>query len=294
MSATASLATGRRYGLRRVCRVWEVPRATLYFRRKERPAPQRRGPKPLIPDTQLLADIRENLATSPFSGEGHRKVYYRLKHERQVRVSMKRILRLMRENNLLSPHRVAKGDPKTHDGTICTDKPLDMWGTDGTMVQTVEEGTVWVFSAVEHFNGECVGIHASKSGDRFHAMEPVRQGVRRHFGPVGMGIVSGLALRTDHGSQYVSDWFQKECKFLGIHQSLAYVREPQTNGVVERFWKTLKEQIINGRIYHNVKDLQAALTAFMELYNSRWRLEKLGGRTPNEAREAWQAATRAA
>jgi transposase InsO family protein len=290
--------------------VWEVPRASLYFRRKLRPAPQRRGPKPLIPDIQLLEDIREDLATSPFTGEGHRKVYYRLKHERHVKVAMKRVLRLMRENNLLSPHRVAKGDPKAHDGTIGTDRPLEMWGTDGTMVQTVEEGTVWVFSAVEHFNGECVGIHASKSGDRFHAMEPVRhgarspwspfamepvrQGVRRHFGPVAKGVVSGLALRTDHGSQYVSDWFQKECKFLGIRQSLAYVREPQTNGVVERFWKTLKEQIIEGRIYHTIQDLQAALTAFMELYNSLWRMEKLGGRTPIEARDAWQAAKTAA
>ena len=289
MSATISPATGKRYGLRMVCRVWEVPRATLYARRKERSEPLRRGPKPLIPDDQVLVMVKEELAASPFKEEGHRKVYYRFKHERKVKVSIKRVLRIMRENNLLSPRRVAQGDPKAHDGTIGTDKPLEMWGTDGTMVQTVEDGTVWVFSAVEHFNGECVGIHASKSGDRFNAMEPIRQGISYHFGKVGRAIASGLALRSDHGSQYVSDWFQKECKFLGIRQSLAYVGEPQTNGVVERFWKTLKQQIIEGRIYRTLEDLQRALEAFRQLYNHRWRLEKLGGRTPVEARQDWLA-----
>ena len=161
----------------------------------------------------------------------------------------KRILRLMRENALLSPQRAAQGEPNTHDGTILTTQPLEMWGTDGTTTQVVEEGTVWIFGAVEHFNAECVGIHASKSGDRFNAME------LKHF---------------------------------GIRQSLAYVGEPQTNGVIERFWKTLKKQVLEGRIYQTLADLRVALAVFMDLYNRAWRLEKLGGRTPDEARQAWE------
>ncbi len=271
MSATISPGTGQRYGLRRVCRVWEMPRATVYSRRTVRPAPQRRGPKPVIPDANLLSMIREDLAASPFREEGHRKVFYRLKFVGKVKVAPKRILRLMREHSLLSPQRAPQGEPNTHDGTITTDRPLEMWGTDGTTTQVVEEGTVWIFGAVEHFNAECVGIHASKSGDRFNAMEPVKQGIEKHYGAIGRGIAEGLAVRSDHGSQYVSDHFQTELKHFGIRQSLAYVGEPQTNGVIERFWKTLKK----------------ALTDFVALYNRAWRLEKLGGRTPDEARQAW-------
>lgn len=287
MSASVSPKTGQRYGLRRVCRVWEAPRATVYFRRQVRPAPQKRGPKPLIPDAELLPMIREDLATSPFREEGHRKVYYRLKFVRKVKVAPKRILRLMRENALLSPQRAPQGEPNKHDGTISTDKPLEMWGTDGTTTQVVEEGTVWIFGAVEHFNAECVGIHASKSGDRFNAMEPVKQGIKKHYGAIGKGIAKGLSLRNDHGSQYVSGHFQKELKHFGIRQSLAYVGEPQTNGVVERFWKTLKKQVLEGRIYQTLDDLRKALVDFVALYNRAWRLEKLGGRTPDEARQAW-------
>ena len=287
MSASISPGTGQRYGMRRVCRVCGAPRATVYFRRLVRPEPQKRGPKPLIPDSELLPMIREDLATSPFREEGHRKVYYRLKFVRKVRVAPKRILRLMRENALLSPQRQPQGEPNKHDGTISTDRPLEMWGTDGTTTQVVEEGTVWIFGAVEHFNAECVGIHASKSGDRFNAMEPVKQGLKKYYGAVAMGIAGGLSLRSDHGSQYVSDYFQTELKYFGIRQSLAYVGEPQTNGVVERFWKTLKKQVLEGRIYQTLADLRKALVDFVALYNRAWRLEKLGGHTPDEARQAW-------
>jgi transposase InsO family protein len=288
MSATISPSTHRRYGLRRVCRVWEVPRSTVFFRRKPKATPGKRGPKPMIPDAELIPMIREDLAASPFREEGHRKVYYRLKHEKKVRVAAKRILRLMKENALLSPQRTAKGAPKTHDGTITTDKPLDMWGTDGTQAQTVEDGTVWIFGAIEHWNAECVGIHASKSGDRFEAMEPVRQGIKKQFGGMASKIASGLSLRTDHGSQYTSSYFQQELKFFGVKQSLAYVGEPETNGVIERFWKTLKKQVLEGRVYKNLTELRKALGDFVNLYNTRWRLQKLGGRTPEEVRLAWR------
>ena len=85
MSATTSATSGRRYGLKRVCRLWERSRSALYARRArlQRPArgagPGRRGPTPALSDTQLLAAIRSDLTRSPFQGEGHRKVHARLR-----------------------------------------------------------------------------------------------------------------------------------------------------------------------------------------------------------------------
>ena len=48
-----------------------------------------------------------------------------------------------------------------------------------------------------------------------------------------------------------------------------------------------RTQVIEGRIYQSLADLRKALANFMDLYNRAWRLEKLGGRTPDEARQAW-------
>ena len=80
----------------------------------------------------------------------------------------------------------------------------------------------------------------------------------------------------DHGSQYLSDHFTNQIKFWGIQPSYAFVAEPQTNGVAERFNRTLKEQIIHGRIYRNIAELRDAVRDFVELYNAQWIVEKNG------------------
>ena len=183
MSATTSATTGRRYGLKRVCRTWERSRSALYARRaraqcrKRGDGPARRGPTPALSDAQLLAAIRSDLARSPFQGEGHRKVHARLRILDNIRVSRTRVLRVMRAQGLLSPHRGRQGDPKAHDGTIVTSAPCVMWGTDGVRVFTAEDGWVWTFAAVDHWNAECVGWHVCKVGSRFAALEPIAQGL---------------------------------------------------------------------------------------------------------------------
>ena len=75
-----------------------------------------------------------------------------------------------------------------------------------------------------------------------------------------------------------------------IQPSYAFVAEPQTNGVAERFNRTLKEQIIHGRIYRNIAELRDAVRDFVELYNAQWIVEKNGYLSPAQARQAWHAA----
>jgi transposase InsO family protein len=144
----------------------------------------------------------------------------------------------------------------------------------------------WVFSAVDHCHGECVGWHAVKIGDRFAALEPIAQGLTEHFGAVGAQTGRGLALRFDHGTQYMSDHFLNQLKFWGITASPAFVAEPQTNGVAERFNRTLKEQAIHGRIFRNLEEVRRAVGEFVDRYNAHWRFEKLGFLSPREARQA--------
>jgi putative transposase len=95
----------------------------------------------------------------------------------------------------------------------------------------------------------------------------------------------GLSLRMDHGSQYTSDDFRNQIRFWGITPSYAFVAEPQTNGVAERFNRTMKEQAIHGRIFRNLQEVRAAAIAFKDRYNRDWRLEKLGFKSPLEARQ---------
>src|SRR5215213_2407791 len=273
MSRTVSPSSGRPYGLACVCRVWRAARATVYRHlSSSRPKPPRRpGPVGPMPDAALVEAIRAVLIASPFHGEGHRKVWARL--------------RLMREHDLLAPSRVGvPRGPRSHDGTIIPATVDTMWGTDLTTTIT-GEGQVAVFVAVDHCSAECVGIHAARRATRFEALEPIRQGVRRCFGGFAQGIARGLAVRHDHGSQYMSDAFQRELAFLGIASSPAFVRAPEGNGCAERFIRTLKENLLWVRTFDTVEELRQALLVFRELYNTTWLIERHGFQTPAAVRQ---------
>ena len=291
MGRTASPSTGRRYGLARVCRILEVPRSTVYAARTRRltpSVPRKRGPKTAWTDADLTERIRDVLARSPFVGEGYRKVWARLRLA-SVRTSKARVLRLMREANLLAPTRTGRPHgPVAHDGTIIPDRPDAMWGIEATSGWTAE-GPATVFIAVDHFTAECVGIHAARKGTRFEALEPLRQGIRRHFDGYREAVAAGLALRHDHGSQFMSDHFQAELRFLGIASSPAFVREPEGNGCAERFIRTLKEQLLWIERFDSVEALRQALVAFKDRYNRAWLIERHGHQTPAAVRAAFAA-----
>ncbi len=116
-------------------------------------------------------------------------------------------------------------------------------------------------------------------------MPRTRQGVRRRFGGFAVSIAPGLAVRHDHGSQYVSHDFQRELRFLGIESSPAFVRAPEGNGCAERFIRTLKENLLWIRSFDTVEDLRRALIEFRETYNATWLVERHGFRTPDAVRQ---------
>ena len=286
MSLTVSPTRGKPYGLARVCRIWRAARATIYRHRLSLRAelPRRPGPDGPMPDPALVETIRAVLAASPFHGEGHRKVWARLRMK-GVRTSRRRTLRLMREHGLLAPLRVGSPrGPRNHDGTIIPETLNTMWGTDMTTTWT-GEGQAAVFVAIDHHSAECVGLHAARRGTRFEALEPLRQGVRQHFGGFAKDVAAGLSLRHDHGSQYMSEAFQGELKFLDIESSPAFVRAPEGNGCAERFIRTLKENLLWVQTFDTVEQLRLALLEFRRTYNSTWLIERHGFRTPDAVRQ---------
>ena len=144
-------------------------------------------------------------------------------------------------------------------------------------------GWGWIFTAVEHWNAECVGWHVCKRATASPpcSRSPLYDRGRRGSG-AGLADGSRLPVSVDH--------FTNQIKFWGIQPSYAFVAEPQTNGVAERFNRTLKEQIIHGRIYRNIAELRDAVRDFVELYNAQWIVEKNGYLSPAQARQAWHAA----
>ena len=85
MSAVISTSTGKSYGVSRVCRVWGLSRASVYRNLQpvpsELPMRRRPGPQGSMSDADLVDAIRCVITDSPFYGEGHRKVWARLRYK---------------------------------------------------------------------------------------------------------------------------------------------------------------------------------------------------------------------
>lgn len=286
MSEKISPSAQLKYGVELVCKTWGFPRSSFYHNKSGRQK-TKRGRKPVINDQELLQEIRDTIEKSPFSGEGHRKIHAQIKRKREAPCGRNRILKLMKVNKLLSPYRGKQVDEKAHDGRITTDAPNDMWGTDATKIYTLEDGWVWFFGVLEHWNAECLGWHLTKQGDRFSAIEAMTQAVENIFGEAKGMVAQGVRLRVDHGSQFLSEGFVNQARYWGIVISKGFVREPETNGVIERFHRTFKEQVVHGRHYHSLWDLRRAVEVFIRNYNERWLLEKLDYHSPWEARKLY-------
>ena len=102
-------------------------------------------------------------------------------------------------------------------------------------------------------------------------------------------IARGLAVRHDHGSQYMSDHFQKEIAFLGIESSPAFVRAPERNGCAERFIRTLKENLLWVRHFQKrSRNCVRRCSRSGETYNTTWLIERHGYHTPEQFRHHQQ------
>ena len=241
MSRQVSPSTNRPYGVLRVTRVWGTSRATLYrHRRCDEPRPRRRpGPLGPMPDEALVEAIRELLADEPVPRRGLPEDLGTAALRRHPHLQAPRPAPDARARPAgARPGRPAAWPegPRRHDPHRAgrrdvghrSDLDPDRRGPGVDLRHGRSRST------------ECLGIHAARRATRFEALEPLRQGVRACFGAFAEGIAGGLKLRHDHGSQFVADDYQRELAFLGIASSPAFVREPEGNGCVERFIRTLQ------------------------------------------------------
>ena len=172
--------------LRGVCVELSIPRSTVYAQRAvDEFLPRRKpGPKPLVPDGELLAAIREVHTDPPFMSEGHRKVHARLRY-RCIHADIERVRLLMRDHGLQAPGKPRRVlGPRAHDGTITTQKPDEMWGTDATSTMLLNGQQATIFGVYDHCTCELMGIHAAIEADRYEAMVPLHQACRMAFGSV--------------------------------------------------------------------------------------------------------------
>lgn len=243
------------------------------------------GPTPKYSDEQILSELKVMLENPMFSGEGYKKLKIRLL-KRGFEVGKERLLSILSDADLLArPRSKETGSSRKHDGRIITDAPNVMYACDIKEWKS-SEGKFYMFSIIDHYNDEILSHLCVLSAKAKDATEVLRMALKNRFGRVDKQVCSHLklSLRTDNGSQFIAKEFEKELQFLGIKLSKAYVRSPECNGIIERYHRTIKEQINHKLKKVPYKQACLIIEQFVENYNKYWLIHRLGLLSPIEYR----------
>lgn len=268
---------------RLILRVAGLSSSTYYDKRQKVKGKRRPGPKPKYSDQRVLQELVDYLKAPIFYLEGYKKIHKRLT-KRGITVAKERLRAIMSKADLLC-HQNKRNHVKTgeHNGTITTNRQNELWGMDIKEFRT-SIGKIYFMGVIDHYNSEMKGWYIDIKHTRLEVMHALRNAVRNEFKSVAKDVCkdSQLSIRVDHGSEFDSKEYDRELLFLGIHKSSAYIRSPQCNGVIERFHRTLKEQLID---IHSVEDIDRArekVNTFIKQYNEYWMLHRLGLQSPLE------------
>ena len=247
-------------GIREMCEAAAVSRASYYrsWRKKE--------PKG---EELALRDAIQRLALK------HRRCGYRpltrwLKREGWM-VNHKRVLRLMREDNLLRVRRrrfVLTTDSDhvwrvyPNLARFMTPSGIDqLWVADITYVRLQQE-FIYLAVILDVYSRRVVGWSISRHLDSSFAVQALEAAFKRRR------PAAGLIHHSDRGVQYASAEYVKRLERRGITISMSRPGNPYDNAFAESFMKTLKVEEVDGRSYRDFDEAASSIVRFIEeVYN---------------------------
>jgi len=256
-----------------LCSVLGVSRAG-YYAWKDRPASPRRRR-----DDELLALIRQIHDESEGS-YGWPRMHAELRH-RGVRISRKRVARLMREaglSGLLVRRRGrttvrvpgVRPAPDLVGRDFNPSEPNRLWAADLTEIQTWE-GTLYLAAIIDCYSRRCVGWAMAEHMRAELVVEALEMAVgQRKPEP-------GLIHHSDQGSQYTALIFGQRCHQAGIDRSMGARGCALDNAVSEAFFASLKKEKLNRRAWPTRQAARNAVFAWIEGWYNRRRLHSTLG-----------------
>lgn len=234
------------------------------------------------------ADVLQRIvalkAAHPFWG--YRRCWATLRYVDGLPVNQKRILRVMREADLLvKPTRRLRATRTPTTSKPRPTAPNQWWGIDMTKVLVESFGWVYVVVVLDWYTKKFVGYHIGLQATTTHWLAALDMAVNRQF-PQGIEG-HALHLMSDNGCQPTSVRFLATCGQLGITQAFTSYNNPKGNADTERSIRTLKEECLWLREWSSPFAVGEALARWFESFNVSYRHSSLGYRTPEQCEQQW-------
>ncbi|EMW1885859.1 TPA: IS3 family transposase [Escherichia coli] len=276
------------YGVGPVCSELHIAPSTYYHCQQQRHHPDKRSARAQR-DGWLKKEI-QRVYDENHKVYGVRKVWRQLLREgiRVARCTVARLMAVMglagvlrgkKVRTTISRKAVAAGDRVNRQ--FVAERPDQLWVADFTYVSTWQ-GFVYVAFIIDVFAGYIVGWRVSSSMETTFVLDALEQALwaRRP---------SGTIHHSDKGSQYVSLAYMERLKEAGLLASTGSTGDSYDNAMAESINGLYKAEVIHRKSWKNRAEVELATLTWVDWYNNRRLLERLGHTPPAEAEKAYYA-----
>nr|WP_188323025.1 IS3 family transposase [Escherichia coli] len=276
------------YGVGPLCSELHIAPSTYYHCQQQRHHPDKRSARAQR-DDWLKKEI-QRVYDENHKVYGVRKVWRQLLREgiRVARCTVARLMAVMglagvlrgkKVRTTISRKAVAAGDRVNRQ--FVAERPDQLWVADFTYVSTWQ-GFVCVAFIIDVFAGYIVGWRVSSSMETTFVLDALEQALwaRRP---------SGTVHHSDKGSQYVSLAYTQRLKEAGLLASTGSTGDSYDNAMAESINGLYKAEVIHRKSWKNRAEVELATLTWVDWYNNRRLLERLGHTPPAEAEKAYYA-----
>ncbi|MGE2286379.1 IS3 family transposase (plasmid) [Escherichia coli] len=276
------------YGVGPLCSELHIAPSTYYHCQQQRHHPDKRSARAQR-DDWLKKEI-QRVYDENHKVYGVRKVWRQLLREgiRVARCTVARLMAVMglagvlrgkKVRTTISRKAVVAGDRV--NSQFVAERPDQLWVADSTYVSTWQ-GVVYVAFIIDVFAGYIVGWRVSSSMETTFVLDALEQALwaRRP---------SGTVHHSDKGSQYVSLAYTQRLKEAGLLASTGSTGDSYDNAMAESINGLYKAEVIHRKSWKNRAEVELATLTWVDWYNNRRLLERLGHTPPAEAEKAYYA-----
>jgi len=259
---------------RRGCTVLGVARAGLH-----RPPAERRTLRSV--DPFWVDHLRALIQQHPTFG--YRRLWALLRWREGLRVNHKAVYRVLKRKRWLVHQRPCRPRPRARGWISRASRSNERWAMDVTHIPCGHDGWAHLAVVIDCHDREVIGYEFALRGrakEAERAMEAAclaRFGTLRPAGPTP-------TVRSDNGLIFQSRRFRQACRDYRLPQEFITPYTPEQNGIVERFFRSLKEECVWQHQFHSFTEARRTVAEWIRWYNDGRPHQTLGYLSPRHYR----------
>jgi putative transposase len=226
---------------------------------------------------------------------GYRRVWAHLRFKEGMVVNIKKIHRIIKLKGWQCRlwNRPGRKGLKVERKRSVVDRPDTLWSTDLTKIYCGRDGWCPLIGVIDNGSREVVGYRFNCRGRALEATDALNQAVMAQYGS-REAVPEGLSVRHDNGSIFLARDYIASTKYWGIDQEYIPTGKPDWNGVIERFFRTLKQECVWLHRFESFEHAEFVIARWIENYNKNRLHSSLGYKAPEQWRKEFYELPQAA